>query len=400
MFDFEEELENEPVRRGSQKIDIHEMSVLIVDDMINMAKSIHNMMKVIGYGRRFQYANNGKDALKRLQNDPFDLVFLDYNMPEMTGAETLTEIREDRNLRDLPVIMITANAYSDYVAEVGESHVDSYMLKPITVKLLEERVAAVIDKANDPPLMIRHLKMARDCEDEGDLEGAINHARMAMDANPNVTRPIRELGYYYLQNGNYAEAEKWLIKAAKSNQLDVFAFHQLGELYLAQKDIEKASRYFEKAMRISPRHIDRGINFGKTLLKMNRIAKAVQIFEKTLELDGSNEHRQNIADICFKNEVYDYAAKQLEVVNEEMPNRADLLFKLAESLEKSEKFSQAIPYLTKAAELDKESVDIRIHLAKDYINLGKPFLAEKFLREILKKNPNNSLAQELLKECM
>jgi len=400
LFDFEEELENEPGRRGSQKIDIHEMSVLIVDDMINMAKSIHNMLKVIGYGRRFQYANNGKDALKLLQADHFDLVFLDYNMPEMTGAETLTEIREDRDLRDLPVIMITANAYSDYVAEVGESHVDSYMLKPITVKLLEERVAVVVDKANDPPVMIRHLKMARDCEDEGDLEGAIHQARLAMEANPNVTRPIRELGYYYLQNGNYAEAEKWLLKAAKLNQLDVFAFHQLGELYLAQKDIEKASRYFEKAMRISPRHMDRGINFGKTLLQMARTAKAVQIFEKTLELNGSIEQRENIADICFEKEVYEYAIKQLEVIVEEKPDRVDLLFKLAEGLEKTENIPRAIPYLIKAAEIDKESVDVRIHLAKDYLSLGKPFLAEKALKEILQKNPNNSLAEELLKECI
>lgn len=399
MIEFEEELENEPARREPRKIDIREMSVLIVDDMINMAKSIHNMMKVIGFGRRFQSANNGRDALRMLQEDPYDLVFLDYNMPEMTGSETLAEIREDRNLRDLPVIMITANAYSDYVAEVGESHVDSYLLKPITVKILEERVTAVIDRANNPPLMIRHLKKARECEDEGDLDGAVQEARLAMEADPNVTRPIRELGYYYLQKGDYDEAEKWLQKAAKLNHLDVFAFHQLGELYLARKDIEKASRYFEKAMQISPRHIDRSINFGKTLLQMERKAKAVQIFDKTLELNGSNEYREDIALTCFEKEIYDYAVKQFEIILGDEPERVDLLFKMSEALEKTDQAQKAITYLTRASEIDKENVDVRIHLARDYLSLGKPFMAEKRLKEILKTNPNNSLAEELLKEC-
>ena len=58
-------------------IDIHKMTVLIVDDMISMCKSIRSMMRVIEYGKEFFFANNGKEALKILQEEPIDLVLLD-----------------------------------------------------------------------------------------------------------------------------------------------------------------------------------------------------------------------------------------------------------------------------------------------------------------------------------
>ena len=260
---------------------------------------------------------------------------LDLNLPGINGAELLSRIREDRILRDLPVIMVTGEAYQEYVAEAGESEIDSYVLKPVTIKLLEERVLQVIEKVNDPPPMIYHLKRARSFEEEGDIESAIMEAQLAMDSNPNVTRPIRELGYYYFLKEDYDEAEKWLLKAAKLNHLDVFAFHYLGELYLKFDDINSAAHYFEKAMRISPRHLDRGVNFGKTLIKMGLEKKASEVFEKVFTLSASSlELEEEIANFCIDEDVNEYASRLLIRVIKSKPERSDLMFKLAEAFEK------------------------------------------------------------------
>jgi CheY-like chemotaxis protein/Tfp pilus assembly protein PilF len=381
-------------------IDIHEMTVLIVDDVVSMTKSLHNMMKVIGYGGDYLFAYTGEEALSLMQEEQVDLVLLDHNLPGMSGAELLSIVRDDRLLRDIPVIMVTAEAYRDYVAEVGESEIDAYILKPITIKLLEERIAQVIDKYNNPPPMVFHLKRAREFEETGDLDNAIVETKLAMKANPNVTRPIRELGYYYYQKRDLKEAEKWLLKAAKLNYLDVFAFHHLGELYLQQNNIKKAAYYFEKAMKISPRHLDRGINFGKTLMQMKMFGEAANVFDMVLELSGSTvELREEIADNCIDSGMNEYAAKLLERIVIEKPNRPDLFFKLGEVLEKIGDIRAAIKYLVNAANLDREDVNTRIHLAKDYLTMKKPMLAEKPLREILKIHPNNELAIELLKQC-
>ncbi len=382
-------------------IDIHEMTIMIVDDMVSMTKSIHNMLKIIGYGGRYLFAYTGEEAWKLLQEEPVDLILLDFNLPGMNGAEFLSLIRENRDLRDTPVIMVTAEAYSDYVAEVGESEIDAYLLKPVTVKMLEERVSQVVEKCNNPPPMIFHLKRAKACEEGGDLDGAIIEAELAMKANPNVTRPMRELGYYYYLKNDLKRAEKWLLKAAKLNYLDVFAFHYLGELYLKLNDIPKAAEYFEKAMKISPRHLERGINFGKTLIRMRMIPDATKIFDKVFELSGSTpELREEIADYCIQKGVDAYAAKLLEIVIKEQPNRPDLLFKLGETLERTGDMKKAVNYLVKSTAQDGENMNARIHLARDYLALGKPMLAEKPLREVLEKFPNNELAKELLKQCV
>ena len=382
-------------------IDLQEMTVLIVDDMPSMTKYIYKMMKNIGYGKEFFFANSGKEALEILNKENIDLALLDYNMPNMSGNEVLTAIREDRNLRDMPVVMITAEAYSDFVAEIGEAEIEAYILKPITMHILEEKIANAVEKVNNPTPMIYHLKRARDFEETGDLDSAIKEAELAMEADPNVTRPIRELGYFHYKKNDLKQAEKYLLKAAKLNELDVFAFHYLGEIYLKQKKIEKAAYYLDKAISISPRHVDRGINFGKTLIRMKIIPKAIEVFNRTLELSGStSELQEEIIDFCIENEVYDYAIKLLESLVVKRPDRADLLFKLGRTLEKGDEINKAVNYLIKASQIDKENVDIKIHLAKNYLTLNKPILAEKPLREIIKTNPDNELARELLKQCV
>ncbi len=382
-------------------IDIHKMIVLIVDDMISMCRSIHTMMKLIGYGQNFFYANSGQEALDMLRKESIDLVLLDYNMPGMTGAEVLGHIRENRDLRDLSVLMVTAHARGDYVAEAAESEVDAYILKPLTVKLLEEKISLVVEKANNPPPMVEHLRKAMNFEDEGDIDAAVEEAKLAMEADPHSSRPIRKLGYYYFEKNDLKEAERWLLKAAEMNHLDVVAFHYLGELYLKANDIEKAQHYFEKAMRISPRHLSRGINFGKTLVQRKMIPRAIQVFDEALKLSGSTlELREEIAGFCIDAEVKEYAARLLESILKEKPDRTDLFFRLGVTLEEIGKNSKALDYLTKAEKRDRDNIDIKMHIAKNYLALGKPIRAKKLLKEILRADPENEEASHLLRLCV
>ncbi|MEI6127449.1 MAG: response regulator, partial [Pseudomonadota bacterium] len=135
-------------------IDIREMSVLIADDMENMYNAIRSIMRILGFGRKFTYVNNGEAALKTLQEGMFDLAMLDNNMPGIPGLELLVIIRNDNKLRDLPVIMITGHADKEFITNAAESDIDAYILKPITVNLLKEKLPPVIEKANNPSPMI------------------------------------------------------------------------------------------------------------------------------------------------------------------------------------------------------------------------------------------------------
>lgn len=382
-------------------IDLQEMIVLLVDDMPSMTKFVHKMMRNLGFGKEFFMAHSGREALEILKSEKIDIVFLDYNMPGITGSDLLNYIREDRNLREIPVIMVTAEAYSDFVAETGESEVDAYILKPITVQVLEEKINQVVDKINNPAPMDYHLKRARNFEDIGDYESAITEAQLAMEANPNVTKPMRELGYIHYKNNNLEEAKKWFEKAAGLNKLDVLSFHYLGQIYLQQDDIEKAVHYLEKAMKISPRHLERGIDFAKTLVRMGKNKKAIDVFNRALELSASTaELKEEITDYCIENNLTEYSVKLLEGLIYEQPKRSDLLLKLGKQLEKINEVSRAVTHLTRASQLDKDNIEIRIHLGKNYLTLNKPILAERPLKEVIKIEPENKTAQELLRKCI
>ena len=382
-------------------IDPPNMCVLIVDDMEMMCKSMRGMMRVLGLGKTFLFAQNGLDAWNILKTEPVDLAIVDWNMPVMTGVELLTRIREDRVLRDLPVVMVTAEANREIVAEAAESDIDAYILKPFTARSMGEKILSVIERANHPPPMTLHLKNARDLEENGDVAGAIEEAMLAMEAEPQSSKPIRELGYLYFKKNDLGSAEKWLLKAAKMNKLDVFAFHYLGELYLKRNDIDNASKYFDKAMNISPRHVSRGIEFGKVLVQKKMTKRAEKVFDKAISLSSDPlSTYEEVADFCLENGMYDYAIRLMGFILSTMPTRSDIMFKIGVAHENQEKPREALSYFIDAEKKDKDNSEIKIHMAKNYIQLKQMIRAERILKSLIKVDPENKNAQQLLRQTV
>ena len=381
-------------------IDATTMTVMITDNSVEMCKSIHHMMNAIGFGRNFVFAHNGKQAWELLREKPVDLLLLDYNLPEMNGAEILKSIRNNRGLRDLPVIMVTAEAYREYVAESGEFEIDAFIVKPLTTLVLEQKIARVVEVANNPPPMVAHLRKAREFQEGGDLDGAITEAELAAKANPEASKPVRELGYYYFQKNELESSEKYLLQAIEMNELDVFALHYLGELYLRRNDMEKATEYFERAMEINPRHVRRGIDLGKILVSRGMIDKATKVFDKITRLPGcSPDMQEEIADYCLVKGGNDYAGKLLESLIAQDKTRWDLFFKLGKLWEELGETLKAVTCFAQATELDKSNIDVRMHLADIYLKMRKPILAEKALAEVLEINRDHEGARELIKKC-
>ena len=80
------------------------------------------------------------------QDDPFQLIISDWNMPKMTGLELLKAVRKDENLKETPFIMITGeNAEGNVVIAVREG-VNNFIAKPITKDILEFKIQKVFEK--------------------------------------------------------------------------------------------------------------------------------------------------------------------------------------------------------------------------------------------------------------
>lgn len=115
------------------------MKVLVVDDFATMRRIIKNILKQTGFTNILE-AEDGKSALKMLQNDKFDLILCDWNMPEMQGIELLTRMKSDEQLKGIPFVMVTAEAQKENIIEAVKAGVNSYIVKPFTAEIVEQKL--------------------------------------------------------------------------------------------------------------------------------------------------------------------------------------------------------------------------------------------------------------------
>jgi two-component system chemotaxis response regulator CheY len=121
--------------------------ILTVDDMATMRKIVKSLLNQLGY-TNIDEAENGKEALVKLKQNKYDLVLLDWNMPEMDGITLLQEIRKDPQLKNIPVIMVTAEAKKENVLLAIQSGANNYIVKPFTAETLKEKLEKVWQQIN------------------------------------------------------------------------------------------------------------------------------------------------------------------------------------------------------------------------------------------------------------
>ena len=121
------------------------MRVLVVDDFATMRKIIKNVLKQLDMTNVAE-AENGKHALSVLRSDSIDFIISDWIMPEMTGIEFLRACKDDAEIRNIPFVMVTAEAQKDSVVEAIKSGVDNYIVKPFTPEKLKDVIGKTMAK--------------------------------------------------------------------------------------------------------------------------------------------------------------------------------------------------------------------------------------------------------------
>ena len=118
------------------------MDVLVVDDFATMRRILKNILRQIGF-TNISEADDGKDALTMLKKKKFDLVLCDWNMPEMPGIELLKQVRADDGLKDIPFVMVTAEAKKENILAAVQAGVSNYVVKPFTAETISEKLEKV-----------------------------------------------------------------------------------------------------------------------------------------------------------------------------------------------------------------------------------------------------------------
>jgi len=124
---------------------ITDAKILIVDDYKNNRLILDTHLKSLGFSDILQ-AENGQVAFDMLNDNEFDLVLLDIMMPEVDGYEVLEQMKSDKNLHHIPVIMITAVDDLDSTVKCIELGAEDYLLKPFKKVLLQARINACLQR--------------------------------------------------------------------------------------------------------------------------------------------------------------------------------------------------------------------------------------------------------------
>jgi two-component system chemotaxis response regulator CheY len=122
---------------------VQNLKILTVDDSPTMRRIIVNTLKRAGFSDVSE-AENGKDALAKMQEDNFNFIITDWNMPVMDGLTFVNNVRASKEYASLPVLMVTSRSVKDDILKAMKAGVDSYIVKPFTADTLKEKIMQVL----------------------------------------------------------------------------------------------------------------------------------------------------------------------------------------------------------------------------------------------------------------
>lgn len=121
------------------------MKILIVDDFSTMRRIIKNLLRDLGFTNTDE-ADDGNTALPMLKTGKYDFLVTDWNMPGMSGFDLLKAVRADEDLKDLPILMVTAEAKRDQIVAAAQAGVNGYVVKPFTAAVLKEKIEKIFER--------------------------------------------------------------------------------------------------------------------------------------------------------------------------------------------------------------------------------------------------------------
>ena len=129
-----------PQKNTQTRQPIQPLNILLVDDIEHNQKLATSILERDNH--RITLANDGYECLDQLQNNPFDLILMDINMPGMNGFETTQRIRDFKDLKycdpNIPIIAVTARAMKEEEMQCITSGMNGYLRKPYQASELTE----------------------------------------------------------------------------------------------------------------------------------------------------------------------------------------------------------------------------------------------------------------------
>lgn len=124
--------------------DVHEIRVLLVDDSKLARNHIRRVLNNLGLNKITE-AEDGQQAIYLIEDNMFDLVVTDYNMPEVDGRELTRYIREQSQQSHLPILMVTSESSDAHLANIEQDGVNALCDKPFEPQFVKKLLFQLLE---------------------------------------------------------------------------------------------------------------------------------------------------------------------------------------------------------------------------------------------------------------
>jgi DNA-binding response OmpR family regulator len=118
--------------------------ILIAEDEPDIRELVAFMLKFAGY--EVVAASNGEDAVRTASRERPDLVLMDVRMPRMTGYDACRMMKANPDLRDVPVVFLSAKGQESEIQSGMDAGAEAYLLKPFSPAELTNRVRGILSR--------------------------------------------------------------------------------------------------------------------------------------------------------------------------------------------------------------------------------------------------------------
>jgi len=209
---------------------IKALDILIVDDEKNIRLTLSQSLESLGMP--IQTAVNGEEALQKLNETPFGLVFLDLKMPGIDGMEVLRRIKN--NWPRIRVIIITAYGTIESAVEAMKIGAVDFIQKPFSPGEIRDLATLVLER------------------EELDQGSAVDYT------------PLIELTKRHVSNRDFARARETAKKAIAKDPAQPEAYNLLGALFEINHNILEAQKFYRAALDIDPTFKPAETNLDRT----------------------------------------------------------------------------------------------------------------------------------------
>lgn len=376
------------------------LRVLVVDDQSSMRSLLKKMLHQMGFCQVIEDASDGEQAWEKLSTGLFDLCITDVGMPRLDGIGLLKRSRADRNLQDMPFLIISGQSMPEWVAMASEWGAYDYIIKPFSFSFLKERIESLFEKRKSPEESL--YREVERLKQSGQTEKALEKIDALERSIPLKVKWLNLRGECLMQLGKMKEAAESIEKALEQSNVYLAAYKNYAAIQQELGNTGKAIEALEKADSLSPMDLERKIALGHLLLESGSEDEGDKFLDQAVRQSSAEEkeiYRLKVAEVYMTHKKFDHAADLYIKTVKTNPMAIEAFNRLGIALRRQGKLKEAEKYYQLALRSHPNNAPICFNLGVLYLNRQEKAEAAKMFKKALEIDPEFKKAAEMLAEA-